>query len=446
MAELSYEEYEYDYDQDADGMEYVDYYDEDVYELPEGNSWEQEEEEEVASQFTLSELYEYCVVPTVSDSSRHLYNLLVWSAVFLLMTRVVRPPAWLVHLASAACGCVVAWDMFGLRTGYMACLAGVGGLALVLSHFGFGELWWADPVDWHSIRGPQMILLMKMVSVGYDLDSAALYSPPNPLAMAGYLMNPGTVVFGPWLSFSSYQKVLQPLSWNVWMVPAVLVRLATCVIFLLVSTCYTSWVLPDSLSRWGIAYRDALSFRFSHYFVSYLSEVSALLAGLDVGRVARPHQVEMPRSLVEVVISWNTARNHLGIFCALLFTYSMSSLFHGLNFQLAAVLLSLGFYTFVEYSLRAKLASVFNACILARACPDNCSHKLKAWSWFSLSTNLVFGALTVFHLAYLGIMFDSSSQQQEEGYSMSHTLNKWSSLNYASHWVMFVCYVMYSVI
>ena len=38
---------------------------------------------------------------------------------------------------------------------------------------------------------------------------------------------------------------------------------------------------------------------------------------------------------------------------------------HGLNFQLAAVLLSLGFYTYVEHSLRRKLAAAFDASITA---------------------------------------------------------------------------------
>ncbi|XP_071527219.1 protein-serine O-palmitoleoyltransferase porcupine isoform X2 [Panulirus ornatus] len=475
MADFSYVDYDYEYDQESDDVDYLEYYDEDVYELPVGESWEEEEEEE-ASQFTVSELYEYCVVPTVSDSTRHLYNLLLWSLIFTLTTRIVRPPAWLVHLASTACGCVVAWDLFGLRTGYMACLIGVGALALVVSHFAiqsrrgpwtcvacvafliFCELWWADPIDWHSIRGPQMVILMKLVSLGYDVDTASLPNPPNPLEMAGYIMNPGSVIFGPWISFSSYLKVLQPVSLNLWLIPVILLRLAAGVIFLLLSTCFTSLV-PDSSNRWGIAYREALSFRSSHYFVSYLSEASALLAGLNVGRVARPEFIEIPRSLVEVVINWNipmhhwlktyvfkTARSHLGNFWALLFTYSMSALFHGLNFQLAAVLLSLGFYTYIEHSLRVKLANAFDACILARPCANNCAHKHKAWSLFSLSTNVAFGVLTVFHLAYLGIMFDSSSHQQESGYSMSHTLSKWSGLSYASHWVIFVCYVMYSVI
>ncbi|XP_045591999.2 LOW QUALITY PROTEIN: protein-serine O-palmitoleoyltransferase porcupine [Procambarus clarkii] len=480
MADFAYTDYDYEYDQEGDGGDYVDYFDEDIYEFPVGEPWEEEEEEEEedpASQFTLTELYEYCVVPTVSDSYLHLCNLLVWSLVFTLTTRIVRPPAWLVHMASTACGGVVAWHLFGLRTGYMACLTGVGSLALVVTHLAtrsrrgpwtcaacvafliFCELWWADPIDWHSIRGPQMVILMKLVSVGYDLDAATLASAPNPLEMAGYVMNPGTIIFGPWISFGTYLKVLQPLPWSLWLIPGIVIRLTASIMFLLMSTCYTSWLLPDSINRWGLAYREALSFRLSHYFVSYLSEASALLAGLNMGKVARPYFIEIPRSLVEVVIYWNvpmhhwlktyvfkTARNHLGIFWALLLTYSMSALFHGLNFQLAAVLLSLGFYTFVEYSLRAKLSSVFDACILARPCSDTCLHKQKARSWFSLSTNLVFTVLTVFHLAYLGIMFDSSSQQQETGYSMIHTLNKWQALNYASHWVMFICYVMYSVI
>ena len=59
-----------------------------------------------------------------------------------------------------------------------------------------------------------------------------------------------------------------------------------------------------------IAYRKALSFRSSHYFVSYFSEVSSLLAGLEAGPVAKPSFIELPRSLVEVVIYWNMPMHH----------------------------------------------------------------------------------------------------------------------------------------
>lgn len=426
---------------------------------------------------SVSEVYEYCVVPTVSDSSLHLYSLLAWSLVFLLTTRIVRPPPWLVHLMSAVCGGVVTWGLFGPRCSYMVCLVVTSGTVLALSHFVLKscrgpltcvacvifliacELWWADPVDWHSIRGPQMIILMKMVSVAFDLDSSSLPKLPNLLEMVGYIVNPGTVIFGPWVSFSSYKKVLQPMSWNLRLLLGVIIRFTVSIMFLLLSTCFAMWVLPDSASKWGLAFRDAFSFRSSHYFVSYLSETSAYLSGLDVGEVSRPSQIEVPRSLVEVVVYWNVpmhywlktyifkpARNWLGIFWAILFTYSMSSLFHGLNYQLAAVLLSLGFYTYVEHSLRVKLASIFNACVLARPCPERCSHQNKKLSQIAVLINVTFSVLAVFHLAYLGIMFDSNSREQESGYSLTHTLSKWASLSYSSHWIIFVCYIMYVLI
>lgn len=55
-----------------------------------------------------------------------------------------------------------------------------------------------------------------------------------------------------------------------------------------------------------------MAFRSSHYFVSYLSEMTALAAGVDksashgwVVPVTNPWHVELPRSLVDVVIHWN---------------------------------------------------------------------------------------------------------------------------------------------
>lgn len=70
--------------------------------------------------------------------------------------------------------------------------------------------------------------------------------------------------------------------------------------------------------KWLAAYRDAMSFRTSHYFVSFLSEASAIAAGFGFKPadatnwrsrweipVATPVNIEVPRSLVEVVVSWN---------------------------------------------------------------------------------------------------------------------------------------------
>ena len=128
-------------------------------------------------------------------------------------------------------------------------------------------------------------------------------------------------------------------------------------------------------------------------------------------------------------------------------TYLASSLLHGLNFQLAAVLLSLGFYTYIEYQIRNILANEFKACIAAKQCPLNgCNHEhtSKNCYWVNL-INMSFSDLAIFHLAYLGLMFNTS-ESQETGYSYNHTLKKWSELGFASHWVVLFFYCTYFLI
>nr|CAD7197022.1 unnamed protein product [Timema douglasi] len=219
------------------------------------------------------------------------------------------------------------------------------------------------------------------------------------------------------------------------------------------------------LYRWLIAYRDAFAFRSSHYFISFLSEASAMISGFGNETdsiwsfvVTRPLSIEAPRSLVEVVIYWNRPMHYwfktyvfrstrpLGSVAAVLSTYIVSILMHGLNFQLAAVLFSLGVYTYVEFTLRHKLAQVFDACIEAHPCRQRCSHRHKAKQLSTKLANVGFGILTMFHLSYLGVMFDMSSTLQEKGYSYSHTLSKWSNLHFASLWVVLGTYIFYLLI
>lgn len=233
------------------------------------------------------------------------------------------------------------------------------------------------------------------------------------------------------------------------------------------STCIIHWLILDNNFKWFVSYRDAQSFRFSHYFISFLSEVTVILCGLgatnmndDVKwdlRVSKPLQIELPRSLVEVVTNWNIPmhtwlKNYvfksarpLGNFAAVFLTYIASALLHGLNFQLAAVLLSLGIYTYVEYVFRNKLAQIFDACIQARRCKDGCNHTYKYSNPYVIAANVLLGLVAIFHLAYLGVMFDNSSHE-EVGYSMEHTLKKWSSLSYLSHWIVLGTYIFYLMV
>ncbi|XP_049649308.1 protein-serine O-palmitoleoyltransferase porcupine isoform X1 [Accipiter gentilis] len=224
-------------------------------------------------------------------------------------------------------------------------------------------------------------------------------------------------------------------------------------------------IQPPPPPRWLRAYESALSFHFSNFFVAFLSEATATLAGSGASfhhdhlhwdlAVSRPLRVELPRSMADVVTNWNlpmsrwlhtyvfqTARQ-LGTFAAVLGTYAASALLHGLSFHLAAVLLSLGLITYVEHVLRKRLAAIFDACVLSKRCPPGCPHRHKDALWVR-GLNGALGAVALFHLSYLGALFDMEADDavEEQGYGMSYTIRKWSELNWASHWVTLGCWVL----
>lgn len=300
---------------------------------------------------------------------------------------------------------------------------------------------------------------------------------PSPVEFMGYLYFVGTIVFGPWISFHSYLQAVQgrPLSRR-WL-QKVARSLALALLCLVLSTCVGPYLFPyfipldgDRLLRkWLRAYESAVSFHFSNYFVGFLSEATATLAGAGFTEekdhlewdltVSKPLNVELPRSMVEVVTSWNLPMSYwlnnyvfknalrLGTFSAVLVTYAASALLHGFSFHLAAVLLSLAFITYVEHVLRKRLARILSACVLSKRCPPECPHQHRSGLGIR-ALNLFFGALATFHLAYLGSLFDVDVDDttEEQGYGMAYTIHKWSELSWASHWVTFGCWIFYRLI
>lgn len=275
-------------------------------------------------------------------------------------------------------------------------------------------------------------MAMKVISIAIDMDVKQIPRVPSILYFAGYCLSPSTVIFGPWISYNSYLKLLHNSQtvqdW--WWIPKSLVAFLIGLMFLTLSTCWTHYIFDESFlehsSQWVPAYRDALSYRSSHYFVSFLSGATCTIAGVSSSiRVAEPQHIELPRSLVEVVTHWNIPMHFwlktyvfkvfrcYGNFVAIIATYAASSLLHGLNFQLAAVLLSLGLYTYVEHVLRQKLSRVYSSCIQARQCRHECGHVHKRSHSGVRLTNLAFGALALVHLTYLGLMFDSTPSIEE---------------------------------
>lgn len=54
-----------------------------------------------------------------------------------------------------------------------------------------------------------MVVAMKAISLALDLDRGTVSHLPSPAEFLGYVLYVGTVVFGPWISFSTYQSATQ---------------------------------------------------------------------------------------------------------------------------------------------------------------------------------------------------------------------------------------------
>ena len=64
--------------------------------------------------------------------------------------------------------------------------------------------------------GAQMVVAMKAVSLGFDLDRGGVRGEPTPTQVLGYLCSPGSVIFGPWEPFGAYLRAVEgpPLVWG----------------------------------------------------------------------------------------------------------------------------------------------------------------------------------------------------------------------------------------
>lgn len=56
--------------------------------------------------------------------------------------------------------------------------------------------------------GSQMVVAMKAISLAFDLDRGTVSCFPTMLDFLGYICFVGTVIFGPWISFSSYRDAV----------------------------------------------------------------------------------------------------------------------------------------------------------------------------------------------------------------------------------------------
>uniref|UniRef100_A0A3P9N391 Porcupine O-acyltransferase n=1 Tax=Poecilia reticulata TaxID=8081 RepID=A0A3P9N391_POERE len=413
------------------------------------------------------ELTHGCLLPTAQQGLEQVWQLLVICLLCRLLW-MLGLPSFVKHLCTVAGGFYMLYLFFELHMIWVVLLSLLCYLFLflcrhstirgtflsitVLIYLLLGELHMMDTTNWHKMRGSQMVVAMKAISLAFDLDRGVVTNVPSPLEFMGYIYFVGTVIFGPWISFNSYKEALEGRKLSLRWIVKVSLSWVKSQICLVVSNCVAPYLFPyfipvygdKLLRRWLLAYENTMSFHFSNYFVGYLSETTATLAGAGFTEekenlkwdlsVSKPLQVEFPRSMVEVASSWNVPMSRFlhtyvfksavkfGTFTAIMVTYIASALLHGLSFHLGAVLISLGFITYVEHVFRKRLAAIFNACVLSRKCQPNCSHQNKKPLTRDLRRRLPQDEIT------------------------HHTIQKWSELSWTSHWATFGCWILYRLI
>lgn len=144
----------------------------------------------------------------------------------------------------------------------------------------------------------------------------------------------------------------------------------------------------------------------------------------------------------EVLKFGNKNRKHKNKIFAIGMTYFVSSLLHGLERRLSAVLLSLAAYTYVEHQLRTKLALRFPR-TFSYYSKKYRHHKTMKYidsvnknTFFMWCINLMFTLLNIIHLAYLGSIMDMS------GNSVSNydSFAPWRQVSFFSHFIMLFMY------
>ncbi|KAL3076856.1 hypothetical protein niasHT_039636 [Heterodera trifolii] len=189
--------------------------------------------------------------------------------------------------------------------------------------------------DFTVIRGALMVAAMKMISLAFDAEDGSFsYDWSRRLlaffalfkrmcSMFAFVFSPCSVLFGPPIQFASIRRLDFP----------------------------------------SCPFLRSLLLPLLHFFVCYLASACAVLAGHPTVEITRWTSIEWPRSMAEVAVHWNKpmhfflhkyvyrrAKVRLGSLFSLLLTFAVSSALHGFDFQMLAVLLSLGLFAFSETS------------------------------------------------------------------------------------------------
>ncbi|CCD74393.1 Protein-serine O-palmitoleoyltransferase porcupine [Caenorhabditis elegans] len=315
-----------------------------------------------------------------------------------------------------------------------------------------------------SIRGILMIHIMRLTTVAFNLEKANSnkFRFVQFSSYVEYIYFPPFIIFGPYLSFEQFFK-MRDKKWTgseneLGFIIQSLLAIFNAITLAIISSCHFEFFEPSSQFMEDAL--TAMSFRFSHYFVCLSTQAFVLMLGSDVV-VANPLNIEFSRSTLQTVSEWNKPFHtflHENIFkrrlfnstaCNVFFTFAVSSLLHGLDFQMTITLLALGFIAYSETVFRKRLSARYSMCVAAKACPVrsnslSCKHRHSNKTGRALIINLFFLMLSMYHLVFTGMTF--TDDYSAIGYPFDHAWKIWGSHYYSSFMISFLFLALSKII
>ncbi|KAL4135728.1 hypothetical protein QTP88_007323 [Uroleucon formosanum] len=456
------------------------------------------------SNLTFRQLCAQCVVPAVWSTGNLLGTTLILCIFFRLFivicNKIKVVPEAVLHTVCAICGVlplvlfhedgdlcqlllqIVLYPMFCYIVSIICILTLKHHSSIVFSIIILFTLFYREcftnDSKWQKTKSAHMLMSMKAMTILFDIQSNKLYTFPSVPQYTGYMMCAGTVYLGPFLTFQEYSNAFSlSVYWDKTKVCHLIWKVIISLLCFVLSICVVDWLFNQYLltnnksnsiiNIFLTMYKQALEFRTGHYFIAYASTVFAIVCGYHSEYnseilVTRPLIMEWPRSLLHVVVHWNAPmhywlkkyvfeevlkygnknKKHQNRIIAVGTTYLVSSLLHGLERRLSAVLLSLAAYTYVEHQMRIKLALRFPNKFSYYDKSKYPHHDSKTYlsssnqnNWFFWSINIMFTILNIIHLAYLGSVIDMSvSNSYSTTYQESFA--PWSRVLYFSHFIV----------
>lgn len=142
---------------------------------------------------------------------------------FRISTQIIKTPTQFQHVICLATGMLSLHMLFSSTFYYIILLIILSyillfistyfqyvkhrGALIVLSSLVFlvvCELWLVEPKQWHRIRGPQMIVVMKSVSLAFDLDIGTVKEIPNLVYYSGLFQSLGIHSESAWMQLNFF--------------------------------------------------------------------------------------------------------------------------------------------------------------------------------------------------------------------------------------------------